>query len=270
MKTKIFIGLLCIFISLTIYFIGSYQKPIELIDVDTRSIENYKANLEDELNEKFLELEEETYEDIENEEEVIEEIPDSYIIDNLECVLQNPELPTGCEITSLTIVLRYYGFDVSKTYMTDNYLNTIPAYSDYPSVGFWGSPYSSHSYGCECPVIVNSANKFFSDNQSELICCDISGTELDDLYQYIIQDKPVIVWATINMVNPYISGTYNMPDGGTYSWLANFHCLVLYGYDKTNNIVYVSDPLKGNTTYDYDIFKQRYEQLKKQACIIET
>ena len=77
MKTKIFIGLLCIFVSLAVYFIESYQKPIELIDVDTRSIENYKANLEDELNEKFLELEEETYEDIENEDDISDVVWDA-------------------------------------------------------------------------------------------------------------------------------------------------------------------------------------------------
>ena len=29
-------------------------------------------------------------------------------------ILQNPELPNGCEITSLCEVLRYLGFDADK------------------------------------------------------------------------------------------------------------------------------------------------------------
>lgn len=37
-------------------------------------------------------------------------------------VLQKPELPNGCEITALTAVLNYYGLEMSKTEMTDNYL----------------------------------------------------------------------------------------------------------------------------------------------------
>ena len=36
--------------------------------------------------------------------------------------MQNPELPHGCEITSLTAVLNYFGMNVSKLEMTDKYL----------------------------------------------------------------------------------------------------------------------------------------------------
>ncbi len=52
---------------------------------------------------------------------------------DMENILQNPELPTGCEITSLTILLRYYGFDAEKTDMAKNYLPTSlgnPRYID--------------------------------------------------------------------------------------------------------------------------------------------
>ena len=42
---------------------------------------------------------------------------------NVKCVLQNPELPTGCEITALTIVLNYLGYDVDKLTMADKYLD---------------------------------------------------------------------------------------------------------------------------------------------------
>ncbi len=41
------------------------------------------------------------------------------------CILQNPELPTGCEATSLTMVLNYWGYTVSKVTIAGQYLPPI-------------------------------------------------------------------------------------------------------------------------------------------------
>ena len=48
-----------------------------------------------------------------------------YMLIPVRHIAQNPELPTGCEITSLTMVLNYLGYNVSKTYMADNYLDRL-------------------------------------------------------------------------------------------------------------------------------------------------
>jgi hypothetical protein len=37
-------------------------------------------------------------------------------------LLQEPELPNGCEIVSLTAILNYYGYNVSKVIMADQHL----------------------------------------------------------------------------------------------------------------------------------------------------
>ena len=55
-------------------------------------------------------------------EETVNDLPDVYRIECYESLNQNPELPTGCEITSLTSVLNYYGCNVDKTTMADEYL----------------------------------------------------------------------------------------------------------------------------------------------------
>lgn len=55
-------------------------------------------------------------------EETVNDLPDVYRIECYESLNQNPELPTGCEITSLTSVLNYYGCNVDKTTMADVYL----------------------------------------------------------------------------------------------------------------------------------------------------
>lgn len=49
-------------------------------------------------------------------------VASSYRIEDFEWLGQYPELPTGCEITSLTSVLNYYGYDVDKEVMADDYL----------------------------------------------------------------------------------------------------------------------------------------------------
>ena len=47
-------------------------------------------------------------------EETVNNLPDVYRIECYESLNQNPELPTGCEITSLTSVLNYYGCNVKE------------------------------------------------------------------------------------------------------------------------------------------------------------
>ena len=48
-------------------------------------------------------------------------LPDTVQL-NVENILQNPELPNGCEITSAAIVLNYLGFDIDKVTLAENCL----------------------------------------------------------------------------------------------------------------------------------------------------
>ena len=45
-------------------------------------------------------------------------------------ILQTPELPNGCEITSLTILINHLGFDVDKLTMADKLLDKVKPYTD--------------------------------------------------------------------------------------------------------------------------------------------
>lgn len=47
-------------------------------------------------------------------------IPVSYTIKNFEIIGQLPELPTGCEITALTMVLNYYGLNLISLSLQQN------------------------------------------------------------------------------------------------------------------------------------------------------
>ncbi len=187
---------------------------------------------------------------------------DSYIIPGIKYVSRYPELPNGCEVTALDSLLRYMGFDVDKCDLSDNYpikfdIGTNTAYE-----AFIDNPRNKNSYGCYAPVIVKTANKYLEDQGSNLCAVDLSGVEFTDLFLEVYESNSVLVWATSGMNESYLTTTWNI-DGEDFTWRTNEHCLVLYGYDKEENIVHVMDHQVGNTTYDLDTFQDRYNQLYK-------
>ena len=92
-------------------------------------------------------------------------VPAEYLIEEFPVILQMPELPTGCEITALTMVLNYYGFAVDKTVMAAEYLPTA-------GMGLY--------YGADGRLY---------------------GTDPEELYRLVSEDQPVAVWVTISMAD---------------------------------------------------------------------
>ena len=118
---------------------------------------------------------------------------------NLTPVCQYPELPTGCEVTALAIVLQYYGFSADKCDLADNYLDKGAVGTVDFHTTFVGDPKSEYSYGCYAPVIVKAANKYLDEQDTELKAYDITGTEFEELFSYTEKNIPVLVWCTIDL-----------------------------------------------------------------------
>ena len=180
-------------------------------------------------------------------------------------IYQYPDMPSGCEITSLTMTLNYIGINVSNKYLADNYLDTTE-YDMFKS--FVGSVYDDHSFGCFAPVIVKAANSFFMDNNINAEAVDISGSTREEIYDYIEDGDPVIIWNTEDML-PTKNEVYYI-DGNEFIWYDNEHCVVICGYDKNNNTVEIADSIAGKVTRDADIFFQRYEDMLSQAVYIRV
>jgi uncharacterized protein YvpB len=190
-------------------------------------------------------------------------------------VLQNPELPAGCEVTALTALLNYHGCNVSKTYMADNMLEKDDSYTrvgqkEYranPSKVFVGNPRKTY-FGCYAKPIANAANKYLKSISSEKQAYDISGSSPNTLYYYVANNIPVLVWGTIGMSQPSYDKTwYDKDTGEPVQWVSGEHCFVLIGFDETR--VVVSDPLYGVKVYSKSIFEKRYGELSKQAVVIK-
>ncbi len=180
---------------------------------------------------------------------------------------QYPELPTGCEVTSLTMVLDHNGLSADKCDIADNFLDKGEVGTVDFRVAFEGDPRDESSYGCYAPVIVKTANRYLQSIRSGLKAYDLSGSDFENLFSYIDANIPVIVWGTLDCAEGYYSTTWNV-DGVDLTWYTPEHCMVLIGYD--NEMVWVADPVYGDVrSYDREIFRNRYETLYKQAVVIQ-
>ena len=196
---------------------------------------------------------------------------------DMENVLQLPELPVGCEITALTILLRHCGFDAEKTDLAKNYLPISwgnaryedgKTYKDSFFDYFIGDPFS-RGYGCFSGAIEKAANSYISDHGGGFTVKNISGSHPDVLYDYLAEGTPVLCWATDGMIEPeYYETWYDNATGEQLDWYLNEHCFVLAGFNMSGDIVTLNDPMKGIIDYNINKFETRYDQMYRQAIVI--
>ena len=186
---------------------------------------------------------------------------------NITPISQYPSLPTGCEITALATVLNYYGYDVSKETLADDYLEKGNAWETDFREKFAGDPRSQYSYGCYASVIEKAANKYLAEKNSPLSAIELKGYSFDELFKFTDRGIPVIIWTTIDLAQGYYTATWECTNGNTVTWYANEHCMVLVG--RNGNTVYTADPTRGNiASYDKTLFEKRYKELFSQAVVI--
>ncbi len=173
-------------------------------------------------------------------------------------LLQLPELPSGCEPTSLTIVLRAMGYDMNAEDIIDSYIPLDATWTD--STSFLGDPYEGG--GCFPPVIVNAANDFLSDHGSTTTAMDITGATFDEVLAIADSGTPVMLWTTMYQEEPSFSGQ----EIGPYEWYVNEHCVVVYGSEGDK--VLVSDPLDGLVERDRAYFSALFETCGSMAVVI--
>lgn len=197
-------------------------------------------------------------------------------VENFEIIKQLPELPTGCEVTSLTMVLNYMGFEVDKLEIARNYLekDEIVPDGDDKLYGpdfryvFAGNPEDENSFGCLAPCLVSAAQRFLSENEAAMSPLDLTGKSFDELFDFIDHDIPVIMWSTLGLAAPEFNLKWTTPDNEEVTWPTNEHCIVLTGYDKEENTVRIHDPINGVITLNMDAVRERYDQLGRNAAVI--
>jgi uncharacterized protein YvpB len=191
---------------------------------------------------------------------------------NVESILQEPELPSGCEVTSLAMVLNFYGIQADKCDLADHYLECLPIKQANTQKCFAGDPYDDYAYGCFSNVLSSTANKYLEATKSlypqiQLHVTNTSGQSFDSLLNYVCQGKPVIIWGTEKM-QPAGDEVLWEVDGETSRWRYGQHCLVLIGYDTDNQTVKIADPLEGICDYDMEASREAYGAMYSQSILI--
>ncbi len=203
--------------------------------------------------------------------------PEAIVNLPVENIFQNPELPNGCEITSLAIVVNFLGHYVDKCTLSDEFLpqkefrdiNKKRVCAD-PNSVYCGNPrYTSGGYYCFAPPLVQAANSFLSSVESTYRAIDITGSDESALLTQLGSGRPVIAFTTLSMGDPYtyepskwiIEGT-----GTTHIPFLNLHCVVLYGYD--DQFIYIADPLKGKIQCKRSSFIDSYTKIGSRAIVL--
>lgn len=195
-------------------------------------------------------------------------LSDSCVIDGFKTVMQNPELPTGCEVTALTQTINYYGFDIDKVELCDIFMPID--HDGYYTMNevYLGDPHATNGFGCNAPVISMTACYYFAWIGSDWYTIDLSGISLEEVFYQVEQGRPVIVWTTIGQRETVAEFQFELGCGEDF-WFNPFqHCVTIYGYDNKKGIVYIADPLEGNVEYDMERFERIYDIMEQQAVIL--
>lgn len=189
-------------------------------------------------------------------------------VDRFETVMQEPELPTGCEVTALTQTMNYYGFDVDKVELSDVFMPIDHDGYYTMDEAYLGDPHATNGFGCNAPVIVKTADDYFEYIGSDWYAVDLSGISLEEVFYQVEQGRPVVVWTTIDQRETHAEFQFELGCGEEF-WFNPFqHCVTVYGYDYDKSIVKVADSLAGNMEYDMERFGRIYEVMGQQAVIL--
>lgn len=152
-------------------------------------------------------------------------------------VKQLPEMPTGCEIAALTMILNTAGSDIDKLTLA----NEIPYHEEDPNQGFVGDPFSEEGYSIYPPALTATMTKYAGSAKI------LSGQSFADLKEHLQETQhPILVW-----LGPMYEGF-------------SIHALVVSGFDDEGFIM--NDCFLGEEiTMDYAEFAELWQNKGKLA-----
>ena len=197
--------------------------------------------------------------------------------DPVELIYQSPELPNGCEVTSLAMLLNSASYPVDHLDLYENYLPTQGfTYQGGQRLGpspeeYYVGDATSQSGGWYCfeGPIIQAGNAFLSDAGSDAQVVSVTGLSREELEDYALDGVPLAIWVTLGYADPaYASSfTWTLPDGSTYVLYSNLHCVVLSGMES--GLFQVADPIYGENSIDPDVLWDCFESMGQRAILVE-
>jgi len=184
----------------------------------------------------------------------------------VENILQKPDLPNGCEVVSLAIVLNYYGYDISPMELYDGFMPKSPYDTGDPWESFVGDA-TDRGVGCYSPCLTFTGNSYLSSVSSELSARDVSGESFEYYKELVRSGVPVIIWGMKDMVPDTRVYYENTVNGNFVQWYKKSHCMVLIGFTEDTYIF--CDPLRGIREYSAAAVERCFDINYRQACAVK-
>lgn len=183
-------------------------------------------------------------------------------------------LGNGCEVTALSMLLRYYGVDTNKNALAEQLsyqpLNTDSGNRGDPRQGFVGDiTGGNEAMGVGVEPIQQVAAKNVPAGYQ--VVASRKQLSFDQLIAVVATKTPVWVIATIDFKVPADRDFMLWPtDNGNLYVTDQIHSAVVTGFDRQQKIVYVNDPYgEKNRGVAWDTFKKMYEQMDQQALYLQ-
>ncbi|MCF6515286.1 hypothetical protein GSH19_03845 [Lactobacillus sp. S2-2] len=153
---------------------------------------------------------------------------------NVKSIPQRPELPTGCEIVAVTMMLDYAG---AKHINKFKLAKEMPRSYD-GNKGFVGSPYSKSGWWIYPKALTKLVKRHVGTSKN------LTGASTAKLKKEVRNNHPVVVWVA------FVDGFVN-------------HAITMTGYDSQN--VYYNDPWtnkKAKMSYSKFNYHRKYDKYR--------
>lgn len=190
---------------------------------------------------------------------------------NVPAISQIPDLPRGCEVTSLAMLLNNAGVTVGKMELaekvkkdhTPQRISNGEIYFGNPNDGFVGNMYNFQEpgFGIYHKPIADLAEKYLPGKIK-----DLSGSDFQELKIHLSDGRPV--WVITNTSYQPLSEdkfqTWNTPTGKVKITYKE-HSVLITGFDP--HYIYFNDPLTGEKNKKAPIkdFEESWVQMGRQA-----
>ncbi len=154
--------------------------------------------------------------------------------------MDSPTLYNGCEVTSLAMLLQYYGHNVTKNDLA-NAIKTVPLTYDNgehgnPNVGFVGSVSGdTPGLGVYHGPIAKLARKYTHH------VTDISGSKFSAVIRALSTGHPVWTITTATFAKVEDFQKWHTPQG-TIKVTYSQHSVVITGYNRAKKLIYINNP----------------------------
>jgi uncharacterized protein YvpB len=185
-------------------------------------------------------------------------------------IKQKPELPRGCEVTSLAMLLNHAGVSVDKMTLAKQ-IKKVPFQQNglrgNMNDGFVGNMYTFNQPGIG---VYHGPIKNLAESYLPGKVIDFTGKGFNEVIAQLDKKRPVwvLVTSTFDVVPERYWSTWQT-NSGPLRITYKMHSVLVTGYDQ--NSIYVNDPLSSkNRLLPRKQFIAGWEQMGKQAITVET